>query len=774
MSRWPYVVVAVVPVMLGWPFVLGLQQVYWGVPITQFMPWRQVFLESLRAGEWPLWTAMLGLGAPLLANYQLAALYPPNWVLLFLPLDYGHNLLMVAHWVWTGVGMVALTRRLGYAPLGQTVSGLAFGLSQYVISRAWFYSINVTVAWLPWVIWAVEGVWQQRGTPRAQLRAGLALALIWGMQLLGGHAQTTWYTGLLAGVWWLWRAASTRAWRGAIGNALTLVGAAALAVGLAAAQLLPTAELLRQSPRAEAANYDFVMQYSYSPWSVLTWLAPDMLGNPARSEFLGYAAYWEDATYVGLVPTLLALGALLGALWPQAERRRVRLAVLAGLILTLVLALGKNTPVFPWLYAHVPTFAMFQAPTRMMVWWVFALALLGGWAADRWLEPRGRVLYWARLGLVGSLGIAGLGGLAALALPETQPNAEALRTVALACAVLGLNAAALAALALTRPTSITPSWQAAVVAVLALDLLWANAGLIPPGPTDTYTRPPAVIPALTTALDVTPGGARLYSFPPDTQTLTYTPFTFKRFLPAEQVLQVRDDLAPNTSALYAVPTANNFDPLVSARYAEYMRILSDTRRVDLLNYANVAVINSARPFIWETVARGPSATFYRVPGTPHAAWVVAEARHATMPETAAAALRDITFNPATHVILENAPAFAETASVSATVYALTRTANTVSVHLKSTGAGWLVLADLYYPGWQAELNGTPTPIYPANVALRAVRLPHAGDYHLSMRYAPASVGWGVALSLISLMGLLMAVIQLRFFSQSQHQPRDSQ
>lgn len=764
MSRWPYVVVAVIPVLLGWPFVLGAQMVYWGVPIVQFAPWRSLFLQAWRAGEWPLWSSMLGLGAPLLANYQLAAFYPPNWVLLFLPLDYGHNLLMVAHWVWAGVGMVKLTRQLGFAPLGQTVSGLAFGLSQYVISRAWFYSINVTVAWLPWVIWAVEGVWRARHNPRALFRAGLMLAVIAAMQLLGGHAQTAWYTALLAGVWWLWRVIHGWERAAATRTALTLAGAAALAAGLAAVQLAPTAELLRQSPRANAANYDFVMQYSYSPWSALTWLAPDMLGNPARGEYFGYAAYWEDATYLGLIPTALALGAALGALWPRAEHRRARLAAGLALAVTVTLALGKNTPVFPWLYFNAPTFAMFQAPARMMLWWVFTLAVLGGWAVDRWLAPQGRVVYWSRLGLAGALGGAGLGLGVALAVPASLPNAEALRTVAWACVALGLNLAALAALTLTRPTPITPRWQTAVVAVLALDLLWANAGLIPPGPADTYTRIPPVVPAVTAGLQTVPGGARLYSFPPDTQTLTYTPFTFKRFLPADQVLHVRDDLAPNVSALFGVPTANNFDPLVSARYAEYMRVLSDTRRVDLLNYANIGIIHSARPFIWEVVARGPTATFYRVPGTPQPAWLATEAQPAGNLAEASAALRAPTFNPARQVILENAPALPAEAPATLAGLTLTRTANTLTAHFTATGAGWLTIADLYYPGWQAELNGQPTPIYPANAALRAVRVPAAGTHTLTMRYAPASVGLGALLSAVSGLALALGVIQLRFFS----------
>jgi hypothetical protein len=215
----------------------------------------------------------------------------------------------------------------------------------------------------------------------------------------------------LTGAWALWRLLGRRS-RPAFGAVTGLWLAAPLGVGvlLAAAQLLPTAELLRESPRAVTAGYDFVMNYSFSPWRLLSLLAPDIFGNPARGQFFGYANYWEDAVYIGVLPLTLALGAAAAGVRSLFQRQTmdrpqpglpIFLTVAAGV--SLVLALGGNTPVFPFLYWNIPTFNLFQAPTRIMLAFVFALALLAGYGASRWPAgpPKGRALYWTRLGAAG-------------------------------------------------------------------------------------------------------------------------------------------------------------------------------------------------------------------------------------------------------------------------------------------------------------------------------------------------------------------------------------
>ena len=84
----------------------------------------------------------------------------------------------------------------------------------------------------------------------------------------------------------------------------------------------------------------------------------------------------------------------------------------------LLLGLGDHTPVFPWLYRRIPTFALFQAPTRWLIWGQIALALLAGIGVHAWRRPVGRGLYWTRLGVMGGVAVmlgAGLAWAAATA-----------------------------------------------------------------------------------------------------------------------------------------------------------------------------------------------------------------------------------------------------------------------------------------------------------------------------------------------------------------------
>jgi hypothetical protein len=117
--HYPYLFVIAAPLILFAPFLLGAQMIYWGTPLLQFYPWRYFALESIRSGYLPLWNPYVGNGAPLVANYQSALFYPPNWLLLIVPLDLSLNWLMVLHIVWAGVGMVRLARSLGFQALGQ-------------------------------------------------------------------------------------------------------------------------------------------------------------------------------------------------------------------------------------------------------------------------------------------------------------------------------------------------------------------------------------------------------------------------------------------------------------------------------------------------------------------------------------------------------------------------------------------------------------------------------------------------------------------------------
>ncbi|RME08265.1 MAG: hypothetical protein D6803_01670, partial [Anaerolineae bacterium] len=65
--------------------------------------------------------------------------------------------------------------------------------------------------------------------------------------------------------------------------------------------------------------------------------------------------------------------------------------------------------------------------------------------------------------------------------------------------------------------------------------------------------------------------------------------------------------------------------------------------------------------------------------------------------------------------------------------------------VEAPAEGWLVVSDLWYPGWTAALDGQPVPLWRANYLFRAVRVP-AGEHNISMTYRPPWLPVGTLLA----------------------------
>ena len=83
---------------------------------------------------------------------------------------------------------------------------------------------------------------------------------------------------------------------------------------------------------------------------------------------------------------------------------------------------------------------------------------------------------------------------------------------------------------------------------------------------------------------------------------------------------------------------------------------------------------------------------------------------------------------------------------------------TLSVQAKSDA--YLVLADAWYPGWVARVDGVETSIQRADYIFRAVRV-SAGTHQIEFVYQPMSLYIGVAISLAALLFLGVAAFLTR-------------
>jgi hypothetical protein len=155
---------------------------------------------------------------------------------------------------------------------------------------------------------------------------------------------------------------------------------------------------------------------------------------------------------------------------------------------------------------------------------------------------------------------------------------------------------------------------------------------------------------------------------------------------------------------------------------------------------------------------------FDVPGSVPRTYVVARARRAEGMAAVAAILGD-DFHMHDEVVLSMEPLATPPGSIAAepseAVPAGERGSSRIvswrpdfiRIEADAAADGYLVLVDTYDPEWRATVDGRPAPIVRANVAFRAVALTR-GHHVVDFRYRPRPVAWGLAISALTLAGLL--------------------
>lgn len=372
-----------------------------GDTFLYFYPYWEAAAAALRAGRVPLWNPQLFMGAPFLANSQVGFFYPLNWPLwLLLPVPYAVSATILLHLFIAGAGTYRLGRRaLALSRPGSLLAAGLFALGGYLTAQVAHVNQLQGLAWLPWIL-ALADRGAAIGHWRLLLRRGAWLGLIFALQLVAGHTQTVFITGVAVLIWLVGKwfaqagflsgsrsAGGSLAPRGQAGSKVVralLVPALGvlLALLLAAVQLLPAAELAQRSARAAGLAPNEVLSFSLNP----------LLLGAALLPAYGQALFSEYVAYLPLSGLLLAL---VGAWQWRVQRQRLP-ALPAALLLAgagLFLALGRFDGLY-LLLARLPGFNLFRAPARWLVLYGLGAALLAGVGLDEIRDWRLEIGAW--------------------------------------------------------------------------------------------------------------------------------------------------------------------------------------------------------------------------------------------------------------------------------------------------------------------------------------------------------------------------------------------
>lgn len=728
------------------------------------------------SGHLPLWTPLAGLGAPLVAGSLAGVWYPPRFLWIWLPPDVAagwHALLAV---FLAGLGMQLFLERRGLSTTAALLGALAVQGSGFGIVNLHLAMKFDAALWLPWSLWAIEGLFTgRRGAP-------FALAFSIACAFLAGFVPIAIFVALTATAWLLARGSSTRCWKSG------LVGAAGLTLGLgiSALQLLPMLEASDNSLRRPAGS-EVIAEGRVPSAALLTLVAPKLYGLPTENRFApGLGTVWdftdeEDAELAQRAVLLewnLAAGVLIALLAAAGLAGGGRAAIFPGVLALAVLMFVCGQAPAAWLYG-LPGFDL-GAPTRAeailwMLWpWLAALgvdALRGPGAAPRraliaaalvcaafgtywWSSADGEALaneLYAELPARLDVDL----DLIELHLPREALAADALRVreQGLELLVLALVGGA-AAWLLRRPR----------FAVVAGALICAEAVSL----SRTHLAPRDL-----GGEAFVPRSERLEAL----QRVTDDGRLLRHDSSESGLDEVLDLARPNLPQLYGAADLSSYQvftprwqidlmALVDPRspYLTGVSRISDPELLDhqLLDRLGVNAVLSQheldRPEL-KLYDAAPRWNLYRRHGSVPIARVVPTLEYCAQDATALELLASHALDPLeTATIVPNGPGGASPGAAESRDPLRHRegslqwsrpSANRFDVSIRGSSGGWLVVREAWYPGWHASVDGEPADVLRVDHAFRAVPIP-GGDVEVEFVYRPDSFRHGVWISLFSL------------------------
>lgn len=345
--------------------------------------------KSLSQGRFPLWNPQVYCGMSQIALISPGLFYPFNYLLFLLPFSQGLALYLVLHQSIAGAGAYLYARALHLSRAGATACMLGLGFCGYAFAMQKFPDYVAACAWLPVTLYCAAHTQSPEEPRRPWFLAGLALSIF--LLVAAGRPEIMVPSLIALAVQSVCLSLINNKSQSKGKQTLTLLvttaGATAAGIMLAGPILLPGAEGLALSPRAQgleairlfkwSANWlDWLSIFFINPLGDLQQFSPTF--NPVRAILHnGHDALpLLGPVFMGIPITLLAILGLV------CSRRKLVLVLLLLGLASALLAAGDHFPLAPWLLNLAPKLGFLRFPVKLLFFPIFVLVLLAGLGID--------------------------------------------------------------------------------------------------------------------------------------------------------------------------------------------------------------------------------------------------------------------------------------------------------------------------------------------------------------------------------------------------------
>ena len=750
--------------------------------ITQYAFFKEFITKSFSLyHELPLWNPLIFSGTPFIADpLGPTYFYFPNFLVLFLPLGFAFSLLFLLHTLAACLFTYLFGRKIGLSREASFISGIIFAFSAPLMNRLGVGQLNnfVVISLVPLVFLATEALILN---PRMTTTLLFALALF--LQFSGSNPQLFAYSSFALFLYFALSLVFLYKKERDISilkkRAITAVCGLAIFIPLSLGGLLPQLEFVKMTTRTEA-SLSYASSLSLPIRHLITAIFPTIYGSPVSGDYFGAPNYWELGLYCGILPLILAG---LGIIFTRGRHKTIFI-VLGSF--ALLFSLGRSTPLFALCYYLIPLFRGFRIPATYLFLYGFALAILAGLGTD-WLlsEERKEKETKLRLTIIILVGLSLIIGALIILLPSPamsfikkigttfyqEKGAFISAKVPLFYHLLRKNllsflfffvGGGIAIFYLLKGKLKRESFFLLITAIIIVDLFILH---LPFTKTESLNKVFAPIP-----------------------TIEFLKSDKSQFRILDLV-RTRQHLTGH----YSIEKITGAHPLVLRRYVEFTNLiaglrdtspgemlpiqrvrLSDIKNLNLLSLLNVKYIiakeESSNPAFSEVFrektldkkGRALTIHIYENKEVLPRAFIVHQAE--VIAEEGKILTRLTEIDPRKTVILEKRIGTLSNKKGETRTKIISSSPNRMIITAELASPGYLVLSEIYYPGWKAyEIGeGKELPILRADYILRAIYLT-PGKHRIMFVFKPKSYLLGKGISLSALILLVFLLLLTRYY-----------
>jgi len=729
--------------------------------IRLLYPEKEFSIRSFRNFELPLWNPYNFSGNPHIASLQSGTFYPLNIIFFIFPYLTAWTIFILLQPILTGIFSFLFARELKLGMKSSIFSALVFAFSSYSIVWIEYGNIGHSTAWMPFALWVTL-----KNLKKPTILKSIAISLSLACAILAGYIQTAFYVFVfLLGFVIFHTFFIDKKDRSKKLSIFCLIFV--LPILLSVAQLFPMIELFFQSARAPYSLSSF-LKLLIPPFHFVTMFVPDFFGNPATRNYWLSGTYIERVMYIGIIPLIFTLYSFFkkqnSTFWFFV------ISAIAVLFLTFDTLIGKI------IYSLQLPLISTAVPTRMMFIFCFSASMLAGFGLEAFIKNPDKKIFLKVIGILS--GIYLLLWLFVFIAPAIldfswiQYLQISKRNLVLPTGIFLISSIVLLG------SFYVSKYKKIIIVFLIilsmLDLFYFFHKITPFAPRETVYPQTEVLNQLKKIQEINRSWGygsgyittNLQTYEKIFSTDGYNALYLKRY---GEILSSSMDGKIATS----IPRS---DPMIASGYGG-----SDLRenkyRQRLLNLLGVKyVLNKVDPQV--STVKANNQTFddstYKLIWQ-KAPWQVYENKE-VLPRIFLVSsyavekdknkiiqmIFDEKFDLRNKIILEEniSSKMSFSNDQNAKVKIKKYTPNEIVLQTVSKTNMILFISDNYYPGWKVSIDKEFDKIYRADYSFRAVSIPE-GIHEVRFWYSPVSFVFGMWISIISFLGMLLVLIIFR-------------